>query len=61
MWPAYPFSDTILAIVCIYITNLGYLEDELSRFTKLPGGNIEESNKILVELNTAVVILETNA
>ncbi len=44
----------------MHISNLSYLEDGPSRFTELPDGGTEESNRILVGLDTAAVIPETD-
>ena len=42
----------------MYITNLGYFEDRSPHFTELLDGNMEELNKILVELDTIAIIPE---
>ncbi len=59
-WPADPLSDPTLITVGMCVTNLGYLEDGSRRFTKLPNSGTEESNKMLVELDTAAVIPEAD-
>lgn len=58
IWPVDLLSDITFVIISMYFTNLGYLEDRLSHFTKLLKGDIEKSNRMIVELNTAVVIPE---
>lgn len=60
IWSADFFLDATLVTVGIDITNLGYLKDRSSRSMKLPDSGIEKLNKILVELDTAAVILEIN-
>ncbi len=59
-WPADPLPDTTLNTVGMHVTNIGYLKDGPPRFTELPDGGIEESNKMLVGLNTAAIIPETD-
>lgn len=44
----------------MYVINLGYLKDGPLRFIELLDGGIKEFNKILVGLNIATVIPETN-
>ncbi len=60
MWPADPLPDTTLITVGMHITNLGYLEDGPPRFTELPDGGTEESNRMLVGLDIAAVIPKTD-
>lgn len=43
----------------IQVTNLGYLENRTLGFIKLPDGGTQESNRMLVGLDTAVGITET--
>ncbi len=59
-WPVDPLPDTTLIIVGMHVTKLGYLEDGPPCFTELPDGGTEESNRMLVGLDTAAVIPETN-
>lgn len=58
--PADPLSNTRPVTVRMHITNLGYLEDRPLCFIKLPDGGIEEFNKMLVGLDTATIILESD-
>ncbi len=44
----------------MHVTNLGYLEDKPPHFTELLNDNTEELNKMLVGLDTAAVIPETD-
>lgn len=60
MWPADLFSDTTFVIVDMYVINLGYLKDRFSYFIELLDNSIQESNRILVGLNTTTDIPETN-
>lgn len=60
MWPVDSFFNITLMIISMHITNLDYLEDGPLCFTELFNGDTEESNRILVGLNTTVVILEIN-
>lgn len=60
IWLADPLFNATRVIVGIYVTNLGYLKDKPLYFTELLDGNIEELNKMLIELDTAIVIPETN-
>lgn len=60
MWPADSLPNATLVTVGIYVTNLNYLEDGSFCFMELLDGGTEESNRILVELDTAAVILETD-
>ena len=57
-WLADSLSNRILIIVGIHVTNLVYLEDKTPRFTEFLNCGMEESNKMLVKLNTATIILE---
>ncbi len=59
-WPADPLPDATLITVGMHVTNLSYLEDGPPCFTQLPDGGMEESNRILVGVDTAAVIPETN-
>ncbi len=59
-WPADPFPDATLITVGMHITHLSYLEDRPPRFTELPDSGTEESNRMLVGLDTAGVISETD-
>ncbi len=59
-WSTDPLLDTTLVTVGKHITILDYLEDRPSCFTKFPEGGTEESNKMLVELDTAGIISKTN-
>ncbi len=59
-WPADPLPDTTLITVGMHITNLGYLEDGPPCFTELPDGGTEELNRMLVGLDTAAIIPETD-
>ncbi len=59
-WPADPLPDTILITVGIHVTNLGYLEDRPPHFTELLDGSTKESNKMLVRLDIAAIIPETD-
>ena len=60
MWPADLFSNAILIIISIYITNLGYLQDKSLYFTELSNGSIEELKKILIKLDITAIISEIN-
>lgn len=59
-WPTNLFSNIIFIKVDIHVTNLGYLKDVSFYFIEFFNGSIKESNKIFVELDIAVIILETN-
>lgn len=59
-WPANPLPNTILITVDIYVINLGYLKDRPSCFMKFLNSSIEKSDRILVKLNIAAVIPETD-
>lgn len=59
-WPANIFSDPTLITVVMHITNLGYLKDRLLHFTEFLDDGTEKLNRILVGLNIAAVILETD-
>ncbi len=58
-WPADLLPDTTLVTVGMHVTNLGYLEDRPPYFTELPEGGTEESNRMLIGLDTAAVIPKT--
>ncbi len=58
-WPVDFFPDATLIIVGMHVTKLGYQEDKPPRFIEFPDGGTEESNRILVGLDTAAVIPET--
>ena len=60
MWLVGPLSNTTLIIICIYVIKLSYIEDRFSYFTKLSDSGMEELNRILVGLDIAAVILETD-
>lgn len=60
MWPVDPISNTTLFLIDIHVINLGYLEDRSSYFTKLLDDSMRELNKLLVRLNTAVIISDNN-
>lgn len=60
MWPINPLPNAILVIVHIYVTNLSYLKNGPLYITELLDNSTEESNMIVLGLDTAVVILETN-
>lgn len=47
-------------IVGVHVTNLGYLKDGFSGFTEISNGGINNSNNIIVKLDIAIIILETN-
>lgn len=59
-WPADHLPDARFVIVGMHVTNLSYLEDKPSYFTELSESDMEESNKMLVGLDTASVIPETD-
>lgn len=59
-WPTDPLSNTILVTFDMCVTNLGYREDGPPHFTKLLNGDTEESNRMLIRLDIAFVIPETN-
>ena len=54
-WLIDPLSDATLITVDMHITNLGYLENKSLYLTKLPDCNIEESNRMLVGLDTVAI------
>lgn len=54
------FLNTTLITVGIHVINLIYLENGPLCLTKLPDGGTEESNKMLVGLDIAVIIPNTN-
>ncbi len=60
IWPTDPLPDMILITIGMHVTNLGYLKDGPPRFTELLDGGTKESNRMLVGLNTAAVIPETD-
>lgn len=49
-----------LITIGIYITNLGYLEDGSPYFIELLDSDTKESNRMLIGLDIATVILETD-
>lgn len=59
-WPADSLPDTTLVTIGKHLIKLGYLEDRSPRFTKQPKGNTEESNKMLIGLDIAIVIRKAN-
>lgn len=44
----------------MHVTNLYYLEDGAPCFKKFPDNDTKKSNRILVRLDIAIVILETD-
>ena len=52
------FSNAILIIISMHVTNLSYLDDKPPCFTELPDGGTEELKRMLIGLNTATVILK---
>ena len=59
-WPADFLSNATLIIIGIHVTNLGYLQNKPPHFMELFDSNTKESNKILVRLDIAAIIPETN-
>ncbi len=59
-WPADPLPNNTFIIVGMHVTNLGFIEDKPPCFTEFLDGGTEESSKMFVELDIAVVIPETN-
>lgn len=59
-WSADPFLNATYVTMSMHITNLGCLENGSSCFTELLDGVMEKLNRMLVGLNIAVVISETN-
>ena len=59
-WLADPLSNATLIIVGIYAINLSYPKDGPFCFIELPNSNIEESDKILIGLDTVIVIPKTD-
>lgn len=59
-WPAHPIPDATLLTLGMHVTNLGYLEDGPPRFTELPDGGTEESNRTLVGLVNDDAIQDNN-
>lgn len=59
-WPADSIPITKLLTIGIHVTNFGNLEDGLPYFTELPDSGIKESDRMLIRLNTAAVILDNN-
>lgn len=57
-WPVDAFSNKTFITVNIYITNLDYLEDGLTHFTELLDGNIVDSSRMLISLDTTTVIFK---
>lgn len=60
IWPTNLLPNTTLITIGIHVTNLGYLENISLYFKKLSNSNLEESNKILIKLDIATIIIETN-
>lgn len=60
MWSTDPLSNATFIMVDIHVINLGYLKKGSLRFTKLSNSGTEESNKMLVGLDIAAVISETD-
>lgn len=58
-WPANPISDAILLALNMYITNLGYLEDEAPCGTELLNGGTEELD-LRLGLDHATTIPDNN-
>lgn len=59
-WPINPLLDGILVTIGIHVIKLGYLEDGSPHFTKLLEGGTEDSNRMLLRLDSAAIILETD-
>ena len=60
MWLANSLFDVTFIIIGMHVTNLGYLKDGSLCFTEFSDGGMDKSNKILVRLDIAAVILEIN-
>ena len=60
IWLTDLLPNMTLITIDIYIIKLGYLENGPPCFTKLLDDNKEKLNKILIELDTATVILKTD-
>ena len=50
----------IFITISMYIINLSYLEDKLFYFTKLPNGDIEKLDRILIRLDISAIIPKTD-
>ena len=59
-WPTDPLSDVTFITVSIYLINLNYLKNGSCCFTEFSNRDTEESNKILVGLDKAIVIPKTD-
>lgn len=59
-WSADPLSNAILITIGMHVANLGYLEDGSPYFIELPDSNMKKSNRMLVGLDTAAIIPETD-
>lgn len=59
-WPANPLSNAILVIVGMHVTNMDYLKDKSPHFTELSNGSMKELNRLLVRLDIAVLISQTD-
>lgn len=59
-WLVDPFPDATLITVGMHVTSLGYLENGSPHFTELPDDSTEESNRMLVGLDIAAIILDTD-
>ena len=60
MWLIDLLFDVTLITIGIYVINLGYLKNRYPYFIEFLNSSIEESNKMLVRLDTIAVILEIN-
>lgn len=60
MWPANLFPNVAFTMVGMHVTNPDYLEERPLCFTELLDSGIEKSNRILVRLDKAAVIPETD-
>ena len=59
-WPVNSLPNITLIIIGMHVTNLDYLENKPFCFTELLNGGIEKLNRMLVRLDTATVIPETD-
>ena len=60
MWSADSFPNVTFIMVCMHVTSLGYLENGPLCFTELLDGGIKESNRMLIGLDTAAIIPDTD-
>ena len=58
MWLTNLFSNVILVIVGMCITNPGYLKNRSLPFTELQDNGTEKSIRIFIGQNTATIIVE---